>query len=327
MSWRAVSSYWLLALSATGLAACPTWAADPPAEPASPTIQQTAATSAATYKLEYKFQKGDTIPYQVSHDVTLTTQKGSASLTAIQQSNSWKRYVVVEVDKDGAATLEPTIDRVKMSIRSGDKVVAYDSASGETPPAAVRGIGESIGRALARVKVTPSGSLISARSLLAKPGNQQRDGQDDAAAEGELNVLVEFPKKPLEIGEVWKDQLKVNVAVDRGLQKPITLQRQYTLQSVDGHLATISLKTSVLTLIKDPKLQVQLIQRTPSGTIVFDMEQGRIVSRKLNIDELVIGFAGGDSKIRAQSHRVEQLMPAQAAEGVTRKPIEASTQR
>jgi len=287
-----------------------------------------AEAASATYQLAYKFQEGDVWRYVVSHDASLTTQKGAAAVTAVQTSKSWKHYRVVAV-KDGAATIEPTIDRVRVKIRSEEQDgVEYDSSSDKAPPAALRRLAKSIGRPLSQVQVESNGDLISARSLLPQgDARASASGSPGSQDDADANFLVVFPDGPVQVGESWKDQIKVSVWVDRTLSKPVILRRTYTLQSVSGDLATIALRTSVLTLIQDPRLQSQLIQRKPRGTIVFDMKQGRIVSRELQLDHLVVGFSGSDSKMRAVSHRVERLTSSAAVAVNSRQPVEAKRQR
>jgi hypothetical protein len=281
----------------------------------------------ATYQLLYKFEAGQVWHYEVSDDMTFTTQKGQATLTALQESQSWKHYRVVSVDANGTAVLEPTIDRVRLSVRSGeDQGVFYDSQSGTAPPAVIRGIADTLQRPLAHVTFTSNGEMVTGKSLL-----PTSDEKDNAAAtdDASLNFLIVFPKTPVKVGETWKDQIKVSVTVDKGLRQPVNIQRQYTLQTVEGDLATISLKTSIMTLV-DPAQHAQLIQRAPNGTIVFDMQRGLIVSRKLDIDGEVIGFAGGDSKLHAVSHRLEKLVEGAAtadARSPEQAPAKAAPQR
>ena len=89
--------------------------------------------------------------------------------------------------------------------------------------------------------------------------------------------------------------------------RPVTLRRQYELTGVDGNRATIKMTTAVLTPVQDPQISVQLIQMQPSGTVVFDMDLGGIVSREMSMDEKVIGPWGADSMAHTTSQRHECL--------------------
>ena len=53
----------------------------------------------------------------------------------------------------------------------------------------------------------------------------------------------------------------------------------------------------------------QLLQRTAAGTFRFDVAAGRFLERDTQVDNTEIGFAGGDSVVRAVSHWNERLIP------------------
>jgi hypothetical protein len=108
--------------------------------------------------------------------------------------------------------------------------------------------------------------------------------------------------------------------VGGNLQRDVELSRRYALEQVEGDLATISMKMSVLTPINDPIVRGQLIQRTPSGEIVFDLKRGLIVSRSQKLDKIEVGVAGNDSSVRAVSEYNERMLsPEELAERTAKK--------
>jgi hypothetical protein len=88
------------------------------------------------------------------------------------------------------------------------------------------------------------------------------------------------------------------------------LQRTYQLAEVNGSIATIKLKTARITPVNDPQIEVQLMQRTPSGSIKFDLDQGRIVSMETVVEQTVLGAAGPKSSMSAATRSVEKLLPS-----------------
>jgi hypothetical protein len=110
------------------------------------------------------------------------------------------------------------------------------------------------------------------------------------------------------VGEQWSERFDVRVSVSEKLTRPVRLRRTFRLASVQGKLATISMKTAVLTPVQDPSISAQLVQRQPSGTIVFDREAGVVVSREIEMDEKVIGAWGANSLVHSVIKRTERLI-------------------
>jgi hypothetical protein len=134
----------------------------------------------------------------------------------------------------------------------------------------------------------------------------------DAAKKNDprLNFLIVMPKTPVRIGETWKDKFPAEVTVDKGLKQELTIHRTYKLMAMSGAIATIKLTTAVIPMPDDPQIQVQLIQRTPSGLIEFDLDKGLVISTKTQIDATVHNPFGPKSSMSAQTTSVEKLLPS-----------------
>ncbi len=132
-------------------------------------------------------------------------------------------------------------------------------------------------------------------------------------------MLVTLPEEPVKIGESWRERYKISVLIDGKIPLPIQMLRQYTLKSVERNRATISLTTSVLTPVTDPKISAQLAvqQSRSTGTILFDLKRGMMISREVKSDERAIGFSGPDSSLHAVSVLTEQFVSPPA---IARKP-------
>ena len=89
--------------------------------------------------------------------------------------------------------------------------------------------------------------------------------------------------------------------------------RQYELTSVSDGIATIKFRTSILALLNEPKIQGQLAQQTPSGTIEFDIEHGWIRSRKSITNETVVNALGQQTVLQVVGESTEKLIPNGAA--------------
>lgn len=261
----------------------------------------------ATYILKYKFQPGQFLYYEVENAMTIVTQNGQAKEEVTNTSQAWKQLRVVAVDEAGNVVLEPMVERVKMkAVKDEGDTVSYDSLSDAEPPIQFRDIKRTIGTAIARVNVSSNGELLQVTPLI--DDNEQLK---DAAKKNDprLNFLVVMPKTAVKIGETWKDRFQTDVVVEKSLKKEVTLQRTYQLVEVNGSIATIKLKTGVITPVNDPQIEVQLIQRSPSGTIKFDLAEGRIVSMETVVDQTVLGAFGPMSSMSAVTKSIEKLLP------------------
>lgn len=265
------------------------------------------------FTLRYRFEAGQVVRYQAINQVEMTTKKQHLTETAEQKSTSDNNFRVVSVDDQGVATLELMIDRVQMSARFNNaKAVTFDSDSKANIPPAYSQVSQTIGKPLARIRVSDIGEMLSSESLLkpeiaagvAAPVPSRQDAADPAK-----NFLLKLPKEELAVGDRWTDLLKIRVNVTRTLTQDINVQRRYELKSVDGHLATISMRTIVISPVREPGVLAQLISRTPFGEIVFDMEQSLMVSRSLKINKTEIGVIGDDSSMKAVGSFREKLLP------------------
>ena len=96
-----------------------------------------------------------------------------------------------------------------------------------------------------------------------------------------------------------------------GGPKRIKARQVYTLASVKTGVATIRTETQILTPIHDPALASQLIQYETSGSVRFDVDAGRILSRETEVDKGVVGFRGEASSVHYLSRSTEEFLPAE----------------
>jgi hypothetical protein len=264
------------------------------------------------YAFRYRFRPNQLVYYDATQKSTVVIKKNGISDTTKNEKHERKHYRVVSVDADGSGLLELMIDRVNMSVQFGENdPVVFDSRSSQPPPRQFRAVKASIGRPQAKMRFARNGKLLKVTALNRAArvlGGQLRIAPATAANDPSHNFLVIFPKQQITVGESWSDRIVVQVRINRSLLRPVTLLRRYEFVSVKGHLATISLHTSVLTLVRDPKINMQLIQRTPSGTIVFDIDRGQIVSKTVTVNKRVVGALGDKSSMTVVSNLTEKLI-------------------
>ena len=121
-------------------------------------------------------------------------------------------------------------------------------------------------------------------------------------------LLPRLPDYPIAIGQKWYTPEQVRIRSNEGRVKTIKLRKLFTLTKVSNDLATITVKTQVLTPVQDVKTKSQLMQRMQHGEFQFDLAAGRIYSSRMQLDERVVGFNGAASMIHYLSRMTEQLV-------------------
>lgn len=250
-----------------------------------------AEEEAAQYTLRYKFKASEFVHYQVESETKITVRKNAVKADTTTTANTLKHYRVVFVDDEGNGTLETVLDRVQMNVNFGAQVPAiFDSAEpSKNDLKQFKPIRKTIGKP-SRIVCSQTGKMISKGDEISQ------------------SFLIPLPENKVKIGESWKEQYEVEVSVGKTLRKKVPIQREFTLDAVEDQIAIIKFKTKVLKRLNDPELGLQLIQKTPSGTIELDLEKGTIISQNVSLDNKQVGIFQGQGLMRAVSTRVEKLV-------------------
>ena len=250
--------------------------------------------------LRYRFKAGERIPVEVAHRALTETTMNGTTQAVETMTDSTKTWHVVAVDAAGTATLEHSVDDVTMTSRTSDRgEVRWASTSDAEPPPGYETVRPSLGVPLVRMVVAADGRVIDRRELRPCP----------PAATGDL-VVVPLPEKAATVGEEWTIPQEVVIEVPNGPRKAVRTRLRYRRDSVRDGIATIAVDTTVLTPVDDPRLEARLLERIWDGTIRFDIEQGRVISRRTGIDRRVVGFGGPQSSVRYKASLEETLAPA-----------------
>jgi len=260
----------------------------------------TPASEGQKYALRYKFRLGDVIRTQIWHQVSLETTISGTTQTADTVSGSVKVWRIQDIDADGRVTLEHSVESVDMRQKLSDRQeVAYNSKTDREPPPGYESVAKSVGVPLTVFLIDSAGNLLK---RIDKRSNPPADAQNS-------QVAVPLPERPVARGESWNAPQDVTITLDDGETKVIKTRQHYTLDSVANGVATISVVTQIMTPINNPKIQSQLVQRMTQGTIRFDMDAGRVLSQKLELDERVLGFQGPESSLHYLGRFTEEYLP------------------
>lgn len=247
-------------------------------------------TKAPGWALKYRFRKGDVFHFHARSNSRMEVTARDITQVLYETRESFKHYRVVEVKKDGSAILQPMIDRAIMKARSDDNPwIIWDSRSSQQVPRRFQNVSKGIGTPTVRVHYSPTGEILEVKATpdketkkttrpLPRPGEEEADPNDDKSS---YAFLVRLPDEPVVVGESWDDDFIVEVSpepdLSRKLRKDIDIRRTYTLDNVKNGIAEISFKTFVKKRINDPIIQVQLISRSLTGKVRFDVKRGLIL--------------------------------------------------
>jgi hypothetical protein len=255
------------------------------------------AEQAETYLLRYQLKAGEEIHYEVTHVAkTKTRMKGTEGVSQVH-TISKRHWKVVDATAE-EATFEHVIDAVAMTQQQDDKDESrWDSDSGEQPPASFERVAEQIGTTLATVTINPRGQEL-----------RREDNGSTKANLGMGSLTLALPEEPLAVGQSWSVPREVQTRTEDGRVKPIKIREVYTLEKVKTGVATLSLRSEPLTPMDDESIRAQVIQQLSDGTIRFDVDNGRLLSKQLDWDETVVGFRGPNSLMEYRARLTEKMI-------------------
>ena len=278
----------LLALAA--LTNC-AWADDTAA--AKKIAAATAKAAGETFDLKYKFTPGEVMRTKVVHVATTETKIQGVTEKASSRSVSIRAWNIKSVDEAGNITFTNTIEAVDMWQKVGTRQeIRYDSRSSEKAPAEYEHVAGTIGKPMATITIDPYGREVDPK---------RKQLQMSIA-----DLAVPLPGQAVKIGQQWHMPEEIKCRLADGTVKVIKARQKYTLQQVTTGVATIGVETEILTPVNDPKIQSQLVQKMQHGTIKFDVDAGRLISKQIDLNETVIGFNGNESLMQYLARMTEE---------------------
>ena len=273
-----------------------------------------AATEDTQYTIAYQFEVGEIVRWDTKHEATTMTRINKVENFDRAVTKTVKVWRIKEVKEDGTIVIEQSIDRIALSqsVAGGDEI-RYDSSKDEQPPLRFESIAGSVGVPLALVSIAPNGKIKSKEAIY----QQSQMGLDD--------VAVPLPDGPVKRGDEWYSPSDFVATHADGREMIIKLRKTYTLQSVKNDIATIDVRTEVLTPFESPRILSQLMQEMTEGTIRFDIARGRLLEKSVEWDEEVVGFSTPQSYMQFNARFTETLVsesPGQETPRISEQPDE-----
>jgi|GEM_PF-523345 len=264
---------------------------------APPTIKS--ETAATKYTLRYRFAKGQTLRWEVDQRAIIRTTVANSSQTAETDSKSIKMWRVTAVDDKGNATFEHSVESVDMKQKlTGRQEVHYNSQTDTEAPNGFQDVAKAVGVTLSLVTIDPQGKII------------KREEKQPHASSATTHMTVALPEHPVAIGDRWSMPYEVGATTRGGEKQIVKMRQQMTLEDVSNGVATIDVDAQVLSPVRDPTVEAQLVQSELGGKIRFDIEAGKVVRQKTDIDKHVVGFQGDASSMHYVMRFEESLLPS-----------------
>jgi len=254
-------------------------------------------SGAKKYDLRYKFKPGETVRTKVLHQAAIRTTIDGTSQTAATVSTSIKVWKIEDIHSEGQIQFVHSVEHVKMRNEvTGREDAHYDSRVHATPPSGFEDVAKRVGMPLTRVTIDDRGTILQ-RKELAAPGPGQG-----------TQLTLPLPKEPVAIGDTWTFPNDMRVRLRSGEIKNIKSQQKFTLQSVDGDIADIKVETQILTPVRDPEIEAQIIEQETNGTIRFDIAAGRLRRQQIDLDRSVVGYPNVKSSMHYRTRFTEELL-------------------
>lgn len=234
--------------------------------------------------LRYKFADGMVIHSEVTHLAKNGTRIDSVQQEANSRTVTDKSWRVIGAS-NGLTTFEYWIDGIDMSQQVGEgEEIRYSSRepSDFIPPQFAMAA-EKVGQRVSTIRIDDTGMVV-ARSDIHNPPHM-----------GMGDVTMPLPKNPVSVGATWEIPREMKINRKDGTQRIVKFREFFKLEKVSAGVATVSVKSEPLSTMGEPSEEAQILQQLSNGTIRFDIDAGRMVSKELAWDHQVVAFSGAGS--------------------------------
>lgn len=250
------------------------------------------------FLIQYKLKVGEQIVSRVVHVAETRTTMADHEEASNSRTTSEKVWEVTDVNAAGEMTFEYRINSVELSQAVGeDAKLEYSSLKDAEAPDMFKPVADTVGKTLATVTINPRGQVVG------------RDKELKTPQLGMGDLTIPLPEAPVAVGDRWSVPREIRVKLENGLYKTIKVRELYTLEKVSTGVATLHIVSEPLTPVSDPAVEAQLIQQLSKGEIRFDLDRGRLISKRLDWSQEVVGFRGPDTSLRYDGKYTEELVP------------------
>jgi hypothetical protein len=257
------------------------------------------ALPAQTANCQFRWQAGQVLLYRVEHLTSATEQVSSEKSDTKTRLNLTKRWQVLDVDAAGIATLQLSLLalRLETTTPSGGALIFDSSTPEKNDPHLSEELSRFVGQPLALLRVDSRGRVIEVKESKHGPASR---------FESELPFVIVLPDQGPRPGKAWQRSYKIKLEPPQGTGESYDATQTYACKSMTEGAMTIELTSDLKTMPENQLDRVPLLQLQPQGSLVFDVQNGRLQKASLHIEKELTGHQGAGSSYRFQSSYVEE---------------------
>jgi hypothetical protein len=250
----------------------------------------------------FRWKSGQALTYRVAQTTTAVERlKDSEPMTTTTQLDLVKRWRVLEVDAAGTATLQMSLDSLRMETRppTGETLL-FDSAK---PAQSTEGLREElskyVGPALTVVRIDARGQLIAVKE--SKFGPESR-------LQCDLPFKLVLPAGPVAAGQAWERSYQIKLEPPQGAGETFDAAQKFTCKAAANGQFVVALTTEVKTMPEAAAERLPLLPLMPSGELHFDATNGRLRAVRYQFAHELSEHRGEGSKYSLKSSYSEDLI-------------------
>lgn len=251
----------------------------------------------------YQWKKGMALSYKAEQFTQVHEAIGDSRRSSSNQLELIKRWTVTDVDAQGVATLQLSLDKLRMetTTASGEKLLFDSSKPLESNEQLREQMSRFVNTPLAVIQLSPQGKLAGVKESKFGPKTRY---------ESEHPFVCELPTAAIKPLASWKRAYQITLAPPQGTGEKYDAEQHYTCQTIANGKASIRVTTTIKEMPKAALDQIPLIQLQPTGDIVFDINKGHMIKAHLSTKKEIKGHQGEGSHYQYQSIYREELVSA-----------------
>ena len=253
-----------------------------------------ATRAQADTELRWKFKKGEKTRYEMKMELTQDTKAGDMPFQVRMNQTMDMTWEVTDVGDDGTATMNQTIDRVRMELtlpQAGQGPIKYDSQQQEKAPGTemlAKIFDAMVGKPFV-IKVTPLGKVVDLKTpeaILAAfkgmPAGQGGMFSEDGLKQMISQSMLPMPEEPVAVGKTWEKTAETQ-APPFGKQITTSEYKFAGEEEVDGKKVdkidlTLDMKFEASA---DAKARFKFKDNTSGGQVLWDNTAGQPVESQI----------------------------------------------
>jgi hypothetical protein len=264
------------------------------------TVLAAASAVAAQAPGRLRWQPGQVLVYKIEHVTHVVDNTADAKSETSTRLIETKRWEVLEVDRDGTATLQQSLLSMLMEYTKPDgQVDRFDStAPDKSTPWMQKSFGPFLNGRLAVLRVDALGRVVEVKESRG-PASRY---------EVELPFAAVLPAEGLAAGASWERAYNIVIEPPQGTGEKYAAVQRYTCKNIAGNAATVAFTTDLKAPPEAAADRVPLLDKLIEGEVLYDLGNGRMHRAVLRVDKELKDHAGPGSLFHIQTSYVEQYV-------------------